>query len=214
MGIEIPNDGGAFRRICTKMCTGSGKTTVMAMLIAWQICNKVAYPRDSRFTKDIFIVAPGLTVKSRLSVLELGGIDNYYIQFGIVPSSMLDQLRQGQVRIINWQALSWDNDQDIAKKKTVDKRGALSDEAYTRQALGEMSRARNILVINDEAHHAWRKNPEVKIALSGRDKKEYIDNEAEATVWIGGLDRIHRTRNILCCYDFSATPFAPLRQEK
>ena len=209
IGIEVPNDRGTFQRICTKMCTGSGKTTVMAMLIAWQICNKVAYPRDKRFAKDIFIVAPGLTVKSRLSVLELGGMDNYYIQFGIVPSSMLDQLRQGQVRITNWQALSWDSDQDIAKKKTVDKRGALSDEAYTRQVLGEMSHARNILVINDEAHHAWRKNPEVKVALSGRDKKEYIDNEAEATVWIGGLDRIHRTRNILCCYDFSATPFAP-----
>ena len=105
--------------------------------------------------------------------------------------------------------MAWQTDEEIAKKKSVDKRGALSDEAYTREVLGEMSRYHNILVINDEAHHAWRKNPEIKISLKGQDKKEYIANEEEATVWISGLDRINKTRNILCCYDFSATPFAP-----
>jgi len=51
------------------MATGSGKTVVMAMLVVWQVLNKVTYPQDDRFSKHIFIIAPGLTVKSRLQVL-------------------------------------------------------------------------------------------------------------------------------------------------
>ena len=205
VGIDIPADGGLFRRICTKLCTGGGKTTVMAMLIAWMICNKVTYPQDRRFSKNVFIVAPGLTVKSRLQVLQTGGNDNYYVQFNIVPVGLMDKLRQGKVMITNWQALAWETEEAIAKRKSVDKRGAKSDEAYTREVLGEMANASNILVINDEAHHAWRKNPENK----GKLTKEQKEAEQQATIWISGLDRIHKTRNILTCYDFSATPFAP-----
>ena len=202
VGIEIKGDGGAFERICTKLCTGGGKTTVMAMLIAWQICNKVSYPQDKRFSKNIFIVAPGLTVKSRLQVLLPGGDDNYYVRFGIVPNGIFDKLNQGKVIIVNWQFLAWDTEEQIAKKKSVDKRGAKSDEAYTREILGEMANARNILVINDEAHHAWRLNPEIKV-------KKNDEAAKEATVWISGLDRINITHGIQTCYDFSATPFAP-----
>lgn len=205
VGIDIPSDGGAFRRLCTKLCTGGGKTTVMAMLIAWMICNKVTYPQDKRFTKYVFIVAPGLTVKSRLQVLQTGGDNNYYIQFNIVPIGLMDKLHQGKVMITNWQSLAWDSAETIAKRRSVDKRGAKSDEAYTREVLGEMANASNILVINDEAHHAWRKNPENKVKLT----KEQKEAEQQATIWISGLDRIHKTRKILTCYDFSATPFAP-----
>ena len=205
VGVDIPTDGGDFRRICTKLCTGGGKTTVMAMLIAWMVCNKVSYPQDRRFSKYVFIVAPGLTVKSRLQVLQTGGNDNYYAQFNVVPVSLMDKLRQGKVMITNWQALAWEDEATLLKRRSVDKRGAKSDEAYTREVLGEMANASNILVINDEAHHAWRKNPENKGKLS----KEQKDAEEEATIWVSGLDRIHKTRNILSCYDFSATPFAP-----
>lgn len=205
VGVNIPSDGGEFRRICTKLCTGGGKTTVMAMLIAWMVCNKVTYPQDRRFTKNVLIVAPGLTVKSRLQVLMTGGDNNYYTQFNIVPRGMLDKLRQGKVMITNWQTLAWETEEQIAKRKSVDKRGAKSDEAYAREVLAELSSARNILVINDEAHHAWRKNPEIKVKLT----KEQKDAENEATIWISGLDRINKARGILSCYDFSATPFAP-----
>jgi len=204
-GIQIPCDGGGFTRLCTKLCTGGGKTTVMAMLIAWHVCNKVAYPQDKRFSKNVLIVAPGLTVRSRLQVLLTGGEDNYYSQFKIIPFGFEDKLRQGKVVIKNWQALAWDTEEDIAKRKSVDKRGPKSDEAYTRDVLGEMANAKNILVINDEAHHAWRKNPEIKDKLS-KDEKEA---EREATIWISGLDRINTTRSIHSCYDFSATPYAP-----
>lgn len=205
VGIDIPGDGGLFRRICTKLCTGGGKTTVMAMLIAWMVCNKVSYPQDKRFSKYVFIVAPGLTVRNRLQVLQTGGADNYYTQFNVVPVGLMDKLRQGKVLITNWQALAWDSEDAIKKRHSVDKRGAKSDEAYVREVLGEMSHAQNILVINDEAHHAWRKNPENKVRLS----KEEKEAEQQATVWISGLDRIHNARHILTCYDFSATPFAP-----
>ncbi len=204
-GLDIQGDGGAFNRICTKLCTGGGKTTVMAMLIAWQICNKVSYPQDKRFSKNVFIVAPGLTVKERLQVLLTGGGNNYYIEFNVVPASLLDKLYQGKVVINNWQTLAWDSVEDLTKKKSVDKRGPKSDEAYAREVLGDIANSQNILVINDEAHHAWRRNPEIKEKMT----KEYKEAEKEATIWVSGLDRIHNARKILTCYDFSATPFAP-----
>ncbi len=207
VGIEIPGDGGAFLRRCCKMATGSGKTIVMAMAIAWHILNKVANAQDARFSKNVLVVAPGLTVKSRLAVLEPAGADNYYEAFNIVPSALLDNLRQGKVLIRNWHALAWDSEEQIKKRRSVDKRGAKSDEAYTREVLGEMATAHNLLVINDEAHHAWRVNWEAEGKyLRARDLK---DSAEEATVWIGGLDRLHRSRGVLMCYDFSATPFTP-----
>ncbi|MBE2197638.1 MAG: DEAD/DEAH box helicase family protein [Anaerolinea sp.] len=207
VGIDIPSDGGAFLRQCCKMATGSGKTIVMAMAIAWHILNKVTYPQDTRFSKNVLVVAPGLTVKSRLAVLEPAGTGNYYEQFNVVPSALLDKLRQGKVLVRNWHALAWESAEQITKRRSVDKRGPKSDEAYTREVLGEMANAHNLLVINDEAHHAWRVNWEAEGKyLRSRDLK---DSAAEATVWIGGLDRLHRTRVILTCYDFSATPFTP-----
>ena len=207
VGIEISGDGGQFARQCCKMATGSGKTIVMAMAIAWHVLNKVAAPQDARFAKNVLIVAPGLTVKNRLGVLELSAADNYYEAFNIVPSAMLDKLRQGNVLIRNWHTLAWDSEDQIKKRRSVDKRGVKSDEAYTREVLGEMASARNLLVVNDEAHHAWRVNWEAEGKyLRTRDLK---DSAQEATVWIGGLDRLHRARGILSCYDFSATPFTP-----
>lgn len=203
VGIEIQSDGGEFIRICSKMATGSGKTIVMAMLITWQVLNKVTYPQDSRFSKNVFVAAPGLTVKSRLQVLQPFGEGNFYDEFNIVPSGLIEKLRQGKVIIKNWHALNWETEEKLAKKKTVDKRGAKSNEAYVREVLEEMANAKNIIVINDEAHHAWRVPAESKIKGL---KKEEIE---EATKWIGGLDRINKARGILCGYDFSATPFVP-----
>jgi type III restriction enzyme len=207
VGIEIPGDGGEFERQCCKMATGTGKTIVMAMVIAWQVLNKVTNPQDGRFSKNVLVIAPGLTVKKRLSVLELSAKGNYYEEFDIVPSALLDKLRQGKVLVRNWHALAWESEEQIKKRKSVDKRGMKSDEAYTREVLGEMANARHFLVINDEAHHAWRVNPEA--AGKYVRQRDLKDSAAEATIWIGGLDRLNKTRGILKCYDFSATPFAP-----
>jgi type III restriction enzyme len=206
IGIKIPGDGGEFARQCSKMATGSGKTILMSMLIAWQVLNKVTYPQDKRFSKNILVIAPGLTVKNRLEVLIPDAAGNYYAEFQIVPPGLEDKLRQGQtcrVQVRNWHKLDWESEEQIKKRRSVDKRGALSDEAYVREVLGEMHTAENILVINDEAHHAWRVPPKVKIAGISKDELK------EATKWVGGLDRIHRARKILMCYDLTATPFAP-----
>ena len=202
VGLDIPADMDSFKRLCAKMATGTGKTVVMAMVIAWHILNKVAQPNDRRFSKNILIVAPGLTVRNRLAVLQPTHEENYYDLFHVVPPTLREKLNQGKIVIRNWHALNWQSEEQISKKRSVDKRGPLSDQAYVRTVLGDMARARNILVINDEAHHAWR------VTQSGARgiKKADIDT---ATKWVGGLDRIHRTRSISVCYDFSATPFAP-----
>jgi len=206
VGIDIPTDD-ELVRLCSKMATGSGKTVVMTMLIAWQVLNKVTYPQDTRFSKNILVIAPGLTVKERLKVLHPFGKGNYYDEFSVVPAGLIEKLRQGKVVIRNWHKLGWESEEQIARKRSVDKRGVKSNEAYVRDVLGDMAKAGNIVVINDEAHHAWRFNVEaVGKYMRQRDMK---DSAEEATIWVGGLDKIHKARGILNCFDFSATPFAP-----
>src|SRR3546814_11036587 len=73
--------------------------------------------------------------------------------------------------------------------------------------LGKLATCKDIIVINDEAHHAYRKPADIKI--SRKDAEERGINLAEATRWIEGLDRLHKTRRIIRCFDLSATPFAP-----
>ena len=204
-GIEIPSDGGAFRRICSKMATGTGKTVVMAMLLAWNFLNRAARPRDTRFARNALLVAPGLTVRQRLSVLDPSREDNYYREFDLAPSGMLDKLRQGRVVVRNWQALAWEDEKKLARKKGVDRRGPKSDRAWIGQVLGSdlARRQGDLLVINDEGHHAWR------IPAGFRSREWKPRDRKQATIWIRALDRIHRIRRILTCYDFSATPFVP-----
>ncbi len=199
-GLEIPSDGGDFSRLCCKMATGSGKTTVMGMIIAWQFLNKATYPQDKRFSKSVLIIAPGLTVKSRLKVLVPAGSGNYYEEFSLIPPGLHDKLRTGKVLIHNWHALM-PLDPDAGPR--VMKKGAESDEAFTQRILGDMASASGLVVINDEAHHAWRVPPKSTIAGVSKEDVE------EATQWVGGLDRIHKTRGISRCFDLTATPFAP-----
>lgn len=215
VGINIQGDGGSFERWCSKMATGSGKTIIMSMIIAWNFLNKVTNPTDPRFSKYALVVAPGLTVKSRLQVLQPTTEGNYYEEFNIVPPALMDKLRQGQIIIHNWHALAWDTQDKIDAKvekgtiRSVDKRQRMeiSGEAYVRQVLGGMKNARNLIVLNDEAHHAWRLNTEAtgKYQRTGSNK----DSAEEATIWVGGLDRINQQRGILRCFDLSATPFTP-----
>ncbi|MBA2736959.1 MAG: hypothetical protein H0U50_09270, partial [Pyrinomonadaceae bacterium] len=174
-----------------------------AMLIVWQLLDKISYPTKKGFAKDFLIVAPNLTVRSRLSVLVPAGEANYYDAFNVVPLGLREQLRQAKVIVRNWHTLAWDTEEKLSKKRSVDKRGAKSDEAYAREILGELANSKNFIVINDEAHHAWRMPTDVKLS---RDEKKDAE---EATIWIGGLDRLNKARGIQTVYDFSATPFIP-----
>lgn len=204
-GIAVPGDGGAWERLCNKMATGSGKTTVMAMIITWQVLNALAYPkRNKDFSKAIFIVAPGLTVKERLQVLLPGHPENYYDQFSMCPNESLRQkLNQVELLIENWHSLMPLKEVD----RSVVKKGRESDEAYVRRVLGKLATHKDLVIINDEAHHAYRKPAESKV--SKKDAEDVGIDLEEATRWIEGLDRIHKMRRISRCFDLSATPFAP-----
>ncbi len=195
-GIDIPADGGPFRRLCCKMATGTGKTIVMSMLIAWQVLNSAAHPQDARFSKNILVMAPGLTIKSRLQVLLPAREDSFYKMFGIVPESLREKLRHGRITIHNWHALM----PAIDTARSVVKLGKESNAAFARRILGHDFK--NIIVINDEAHHAYRATAEEIKSLS----KAEIERDKR---WIEGLDKIHFARNIRHCFDFSATPFIP-----
>lgn len=204
-GIFLEGDGGPWERVCSKMATGSGKTTVMAMIITWQTLNALAYPkRNKDFSRVVFVVAPGLTVRERLQVLLPGNTANVYDEFNLCPSEALRQrLNQAEVLIENWHALMPLKQPD----RSVVRKGAESDEAFTRRVLGKLASYKDLIVINDEAHHAYRKPADIKI--SKRDAEERGINLEEATRWIEGLDRLHKTRRIIRCFDLSATPFAP-----
>ena len=200
-GIHVPGDGGPWERLCSKMATGSGKTTVMSMIIAWQTLNALTYPRRNKdFSRVIFIVAPGLTVKDRLRVLYPGEPDNYYDAFSLCPSESLRQkLNQVELLIENWHSLMPAKQPD----RSVVKKGAESDHAFVKRVLGKLAAHKDIVVINDEAHHAYRIPAESKVK-----KSDDFDPE-EATRWIEGLDRIHGQLRLQRCFDLSATPFAP-----
>ncbi len=203
-GIFVQGDGGAWERLCNKMATGSGKTTVMAMIITWQVLNALMYPkRHKDFSRAVFIVAPGLTVKERLQVLLPGHPSNYYDEYGLCPSEALRQkLNQAELLIENWHTLMPLKEQE----RSVVKKGKESDKAFVQRVLGKLSACKDIVIINDEAHHAYRIPAEFK----GKKAAEELGLDLEeATRWVEGLDRIHGQLRIQRCFDLSATPFAP-----
>lgn len=203
-GVFLPGDGGPWERICNKMATGSGKTTVMALIITWQTLNALQYPKDRRYSSAVLVVTPGLTVKSRLQVLYPGNENNVYDEFCLCPNeAMRQKLNRVDLLVENWHTLMPLKEQ----ARSVVKKGKESDEAFTRRVLGRLSDCKDLIVINDEAHHAYRQRAEVKV---GKKEAEALGIDLEeATRWIEGLDRLHKTRRIRRCFDLSATPFAP-----
>ncbi|HDD36047.1 MAG TPA: hypothetical protein ENF50_01070, partial [Archaeoglobus veneficus] len=183
-------------------------TVVMAMLIAWSVINKVLNPRDTRFSDAVLVVCPNLTIKERLQVLLPSHPKNYYEKFDLVPRKYLDALHKGKYLVTNWHVFI---PRDDSNKKSVLKRGKEGDAAFCNRVLKELGSKKNILVINDEAHHAYRpkqKLPDKELKkLYAEERKQYEKLVNEATVWINGLDRINAVRGINFCLDFSATPF-------
>ncbi|MCL6614278.1 MAG: DEAD/DEAH box helicase family protein [Firmicutes bacterium] len=201
-GIVISKDNGLVRYAC-KMATGSGKTVVMGMVISWQVMNKLANPQDRRFSDAVLLVCPNLTVRERLEVLLPWRPGNYYERFDLLPRGMLERLQQGRFQITNWHLFQ---PRDDSRSRNVVQRGVEGEAAFCRRVLKELGNKGNILVINDEAHHAYRPAPlpeELRQTLSS----EEIAEREEATVWVSGLDKIQAVRGINFCADFSATPF-------
>ena len=197
------NGGRAIPRYACKMATGSGKTVVMAMLVAWAFCNRGATPGDPRFPRRALVVCPNLTIRDRLRVLRPSAPGSYYEQFDVVPSALRPALAAGKVLVVNWHRLSPAPETVTVGGAAVGRLGAETPEAFARNRLGDLCDGEPLLVLNDEGHHAYRPAPAGGDALSA---EERADREA-ATVWVDGLDRINAACGIDACIDLSATPF-------
>ncbi len=205
--VDIPNEPGLppLRRYGCKMATGSGKTVVMAMLIAWAFCNRGRVPGDTRFPNAVLVVCPNLTIKERLQVLRPENPDNYYEAFDLVPGPLRPELAKGKVLVTNWHLFREESEHaEGGRSYAVVNKGKESPEAFARRVLGELFDRAPIMVINDEAHHCYRPAPlDEAEKLSGAEREE----REEATVWISGLDKINQACGIKFCVDLSATPF-------
>ncbi len=201
-------------RVAFKMATGSGKTVVMAMLIAWQALNKLANPQDARFSDAFLIVAPGITIKDRLRVLIPADPNNYYRQHDLAPVDLLTELGKAKLVITNFHAFKL-RERMPAGKLTRDilKPGEASPFTETpdqmvRRVCRELGNKKNIVVINDEAHHCYRRKvDEDDEKLTGDERREAEQREEEARVWISGLEAVKSKLGVKVVYDLSATPF-------
>lgn len=210
-GLVIPRDeSGEFLRYACKMATGTGKTAVMGALAAWSILNKVADRADRRFSDAVLVVCPNVTIRDRLQELDPHrGEASLYRVRDIVPPHLMTDLRRGHVVITNWHVLApLELNQVGGVGARVVQRGRESDTALVARVLGkDIGGKGNVLVLNDEAHHAYRiRNVDDTAAAVDDDELAEADRR-EATVWIEGLDRIQRVRGINFCVDLSATPF-------
>src|ERR1017187_7723791 len=203
-----------LQRIAFKMATGSGKTVVMAMLIAWNALNKFASPQDGRFGDAFLIVTPGITIRDRLRVLLPNDPENYYAKMDVVPEMAREPLSRAKILITNYHAFLPREKVAVGKlTKQVLGNGKTSvftetpDEVVRRVCRG-LGNKKNIVVINDEAHHCYRSKPETDgEKLKGDERKEAEKREQEARVWITGLESIKRKNGVRAVYDLSATPF-------
>ena len=202
-------------RLALKLATGAGKTTVMAMIIAWQTVNAARH-QSKRFTRGFLVVAPGLTIKDRLRVLQPNDPDSYYASRELVPSDMLDDVKRAKIVITNFHAFKLRERLDLSKggRSLLQGRG---EALHTLETEGQMLQRvmpdlmgiKNILVLNDEAHHCYREKAvaEDEEKLKGDERKEAEKNAEAARVWISGLEAVNRKLGVARVIDLSATPF-------
>jgi len=203
-------------RLALKLATGAGKTTVMAMMIAWQTVNAVRKPNSRKFTRGFLIVAPGLTIKDRLRVLQPHDPDSYYESREIVPSDMLPDLDRAKIVITNYHAFKLRERLALSKggRSLLQGRGDALNTLETegqmlQRVMPDLMGMKNIMVLNDEAHHCYREKPpeEDDIVLKGEERKEAEKNTEAARMWINGLETVKRKLGIANVIDLSATPF-------
>jgi len=202
-------------RLAMKMATGAGKTTVMAMIIAWQTVNAVRSPSSSHFSRGFLIVAPGITIKDRLRVLLPDDPESYYRHRDMVPSDMLPEIAKAKIVITNYHAFKR-REMDISKvgKALLQGRGdplitTESEGEMLQRACGELITMKNVIVINDEAHHCYEERPQGSVEeLDDADAKaEAKENKEAARIWINGIKALKKKVGVRAVYDLSATPF-------
>lgn len=204
-------------RLALKLATGAGKTTVMAMLICWQTINAVRHPNSKKFTRGFLVVTPGITIKDRLRVLQPNDPDSYYKNRELVPNDMLRELERAKIVITNYHAFKLRDLLELSKGGRALLQGRGGEELKTLETEGQMLQRvmpglmgmKNILIMNDEAHHCYREKPEQDEdeKLKGDDKKEAESNNEAARLWINGLETVTRKIGAIQVIDLSATPF-------
>jgi type III restriction enzyme len=204
-------------RLALKLATGAGKTTVMAMLIAWQAINAARRPGSRRFTRGFLVVTPGITIRDRLRVLQPNDPDSYYRIRELVPTDMMGDLERAKIVITNYHAFKSRERMALSKGGRSLLRGRHGAELDTLETEGQMIQRvmpglmgmKNILVLNDEAHHCYREKSDSDDVetMKGDDKQEAKDNNEAARLWISGLETVNRKLGIARVIDLSATPF-------
>ncbi|MBB1125164.1 BPTD_3080 family restriction endonuclease [Thiospirillum jenense] len=210
-----PDDQPLLNRMACKMATGSGKTVVMAMLIAWQALNKHAVRTDKRFTDAFLIVCPGITIRDRLRVLLPSDPENYYRHLDLISLADLDILGSAKIVITNYHAFMLRESNEAAgltKRVLTGKRPQSAFEEtpgqMVKRVCSEFGNKRHIIVINDEAHHCYQSKPNTENEkLTGEIKREAAVRAAEARVWMNGLKAVQHKLGIKAVYDLSATPY-------
>jgi len=206
-----------LQRLALKLATGAGKTTVMAMLIAWQTINAVRRPSSKLFTRGFLVVAPGLTIKDRLRVLQPSDPDSYYGHRELVPNDLLEDVRRAKIVTTNFHAFKLRETLDLSAGGRALLKGRTGEDLQTTETEGQMIQRvmpdlmgmKHIMVLNDEAHHCYREKPPEPDdeALKGDEKAEAEHNNEAARLWISGLEAVNRKLGVQRVMDLSATPF-------
>jgi type III restriction enzyme len=215
--VNANNDANPeLMRLALKLATGAGKTTVMAMLVAWQTINAVRRSQSKKFTRGFLVVTPGLTIKDRLRVLQPNDPDSYYASRELVPTDMLEDVNKAKIVITNYHSFKPRERMELSKggRSLLQGRGeplkTLETEGQMLQrVMPELMGLKNIMVLNDEAHHCYREKPgEDDVQdLKGDDKEEAVKNNEAARLWISGLETVTRKLGVTRIMDLSATPF-------
>jgi len=197
-----------------KMATGSGKTVVMAMLIAWHTLNKAANPQDARFTNRFLVVTPGITIKDRLRVLLPSDPNNYYREMDLVPPDLVADVGKANIVITNFHAFlprtKVANASRLHRQLMDPSAITESPDEMVRRVCRELGASKTqIVVLNDEAHHCYHRKPEPEVAekLVAEEAREAKTRDEDARVWISGLEAVNNKVGIKTVYDLSATPF-------
>ena len=204
-------------RLALKLATGAGKTTVMALIIAWQAINAARRPNSKRFTRGFLVVTPGITIRDRLQVLQPNDPYSYYQSRELVPSDLMPELERAKIVITNYHAFKHRERMELSsggrallegrhgpKLKTLETEGQM-----LQRVMPELMGMKNILVLNDEAHHCYRAKAgdSDEETLKGDDRQEAEKNREAARLWISGLEAVNRKLGLARVLDLSATPF-------
>jgi type III restriction enzyme len=201
-------------RAAFKMATGAGKTVVMAMLIAWHTLNKRANPQDARFADTFLVVTPGITIRDRLRVLWPHDPENYYRQRDLVPAQDLQLLGQAKIVITNYHTFQLREKSagsrltKLLSGQTATGANLESPAQMVNRVCRELRSKKQIIVLNDEAHHCYRRKPDAEDEkLDAEERAEAKQRDEEARIWITGLEAVKTKLGVKAIYDLSATPF-------